>query len=144
MSVSGIHQQYILQTIFECLTTHRHHLHSTLVIIHQTSQNYRNYSNSLNCIQVPLENYQRSTVIYRYLVMWYDFWFARYYFIEIDCGVSRAEKHQHFLSFFDSIYLSTAWWSESYLLILKMHFWCILYFLAVTSSHLTLFILSEL
>ena len=32
--------------------------------------------------------------------MWYDFWFARYYFIEIDCRVSRAEKHQKFVPFF--------------------------------------------
>ena len=31
--------------------------------------------------------------------MWYDFWFARYYFIEIDCGVSRAEKQHKFVSF---------------------------------------------
>ena len=31
--------------------------------------------------------------------MWYDFWFARYYFIEIDCGVSRAKKQKKLVSF---------------------------------------------
>ena len=31
--------------------------------------------------------------------MWYDFWFARYYFIEIDCVVSRAKKQKKLVSF---------------------------------------------
>ena len=49
------------------------------------------------------------------IVMWYDFWFARYYYTEIDFGVSSKEKHQKFVSFFDAAHIySFTMWSGSY------------------------------